>query len=138
MRKASKIIYLVAGIVSIVAAVAYLVWGIVLVVLPNTDGFHEIAQEIIKQNPDIPDFTEDIVKGIFIACGVCCLIACACAGVNSFLGFKAHKEDHPTRALQVLNIVFGVLSGVEVNIAGSIFSFIADGQESRRAIENKE
>ena len=145
MRKASKIIYLVAAILSIVAAVSWLIFGIIMVVIPNTDAFVEGFKEAWDQGKHQGVTFEDALaaaQGIMIACGVGFFITTCCSGVNSFFAFKAYnasKNGKPSKALNVLNIVFGVLSGVEVNIAAAIFAFIADGQEGRRAaLEQKE
>lgn len=55
MRKASKIIYLVGGIVSIVAAVGYLISALVFIIIPNMqtfiDGYNQgIADGTISSN----------------------------------------------------------------------------------------
>ena len=138
MRKASKIIFLVAGILSIVCAVGYLVTGLVYVILPNTDVWAEVCNEIMKDNPSLKPADMEAIKTIVVTCGVLFLISVAFAGVNSFFSFKAWKQEKPSKALNVLNIVFGVLSGVIVNIVAAIFAFVANGQEERRAaIEKK-
>ena len=73
-----------------------------------------------------------------IALGVEFVIHGVCAGVNSFLAFKAHHDPKPSKPLNVLNIVFSVLGLVEVNIVAAIFAFIADHQEENRpAVEEK-
>ena len=51
---------------------------------------------------------------------------------------KRHFAEKPSKALNVLNIVFGALS-VEINLVGAIVALIANGQEDRRAaLEQKE
>ena len=138
MRKASKIIFLVAAIVSIVCAVCYLIAGLLLVIIPNTQAWTDVANEVIKQNPQIKASDIDALKVVFIVYGVCFLIEVPLAGVNSFFSFKARKEEKPSKALNVLNIVFGVLSGVIINIVAAIFAFVANGIEERRAqVEKK-
>lgn len=140
MRKASRIIYLVAAILSIFVALGLLISGIVLVVVPNTEVF--IDAFLNSYDPEgasgvTPADALEAVQAVMIACGVECFIFGACAGVNSFLAFKAHHDPKPSKALNVLNIVFGVLGCVEVNIVAAIFAFVADGQEDRRAVEEK-
>ena len=133
MRKASKILFLIAGIYSIVCAVTYLVFGILFVVIPNSEVWADVIKDLSAKYPDLNADAAEILKGTMIFCGVCCFIEVFLAGCNSFFGFKAWKEEKPVRALQVLNIVFGAISGVLVNVVGGIFSLVADGQEERRA-----
>ena len=140
MRKASKIIYLVAAILSIVLAVNYLIAGIVLVVVPNTqvfiDAFIEnYAPEAAEKMPVADALAA--VQAIMITYGVGFIITACCAGVNSFFAFKAHGQEKPSKSLNVLNIVFGVLGGVLVNVVAAIFAFVANGQEERRAAVEK-
>lgn len=140
MRKASRIIYLVAAILSIFVAVSALIFGIVLIVIANNEAFISAFIDGYNANPtegvDVLDALE-FTQLVMICWGVLCLISACCAGVNSFLGFRAHHEAKPSKALNVLNIVFGVLSCVEVNIVAAIFAFIADHQEENKAIEQK-
>ena len=140
MRKASRIIYLVAAILSIFAALGYIGWGVFCIVGANTEVFIEGVIEGYNKNPapgvDALEFLA-AAQALVIYCGVCLLISAACAGVNSFLAFKAHHEAKPSKALNVLNIVFSVLGGVFVNVVAAIFAFIADHQEAYRAIEEK-
>ena len=144
MRKASKILFLIGGIVSIVCAIYWLVFGIICTVIPNLPEFYDAFIESWNKNPQ-PGVTADeayaAFKGVMIALGVLLYITVACAGVNSFFSFKAfndtRKNGKPTTAINVLNIVFGVLGGVLVNIVGAIFAFVANGQEDRRAALEK-
>ena len=134
MRKASKIIFLVAGIVSIVIAVNLLITGLIFVILPNTEAFKQVVQDFIDQAKEpVPADFEKVLKGLFIGLGVCFFCFMVFAGINSFLSFKAFREEKPAKPLCVLNIVFGVVSLCEINIVAAIFAFIANGQESRRA-----
>ena len=126
MRKASKILFLVGAIVAIVAAVTCLVTGLVLVIIPNTDAFYEIA---IKDNT--PEQVQ-AAQAALVICGSVTLFGIPFCVADSVFGFKAFKQERPSVTLNVLNIVFGALS-VYVNIVGGIFALIADGQEDRRA-----
>lgn len=126
MRKASKILFLVGAIVAIVAAVTCLVTGLVLIIIPNTDAFYEIA---IKDNT--PEQVQ-AAQAALIFCGAMFLFGIPFCALDSFFGFKAFKSEKPSVTLNVLNIVFGALS-VYVNIVAGIFALVADGQEKRRA-----
>ena len=132
MRKASRILFLVGAIVAIVAAVGYLIAGLVLVIVPNVDAFIEAAsKEMTAQELEAVQAAM-IINGVFFLLGV------PFCGLSSFFAFKAHFQERPSKALNVLNIVFGALS-IEVNLVGAIFALIADGQEDRRAAsEQKE
>lgn len=141
MRKASRIIYLVAAILSIFAAIGFLISGIVLIVVPNTETFIQAFIDTYNAEATSSSISAaealEACQAFMIALGVEFIIHGVCAGVNSFLAFKAHHEPRPSKALNVLNIVFSVLGLVEVNIVAAIFAFIADGQEDRRAVEEK-
>ena len=137
MRKASKVLFLVGAILSIVWAVCYLAFGLVGVILPNSEAWNEAVKEIMKNNPDIKEADIEGIKTVLVVYGVLSLVSVAFAGVNSFFGFKAWKQEKSSKALNVLNIVFGVLSSVFVNLVGAIFAFVANGQEERRAALKK-
>ena len=127
MRKASKILFLVGAIVSIVAGVVCLITGLILVILPNTEAFMEaMIREKVTQD-DI-----EVVRLALVLYGTMCLIGVPFCGVNSFFGFKAFRAEKPCTSLNVLNIVFGALT-IYVNMVGAIFALIANGQEERRA-----
>ena len=141
MRKASKIIYLVGAIVSIVVAASFLIWGIVTIVIPNSDIFVQDFIETYNANPTKGVTAEEAlraVQGVMIACGVFLILGACCGVVNSVLAFKAHHAEKPSKVLNILNIVFGVLSCVEINIVAAIFAFVANGQEERhQQVEQK-
>ena len=136
MRKASRILFLVGAIVAIVAAVGYLIAGLLLVILPNVPEIIEAVRE--SADPSVTDEQLEAARVALTINGVFCLLGVPVCGVNSFFAFKAHFAEKPSKALNVLNIVFGALS-VEINLVGAIFALIANGQEDRRAaLEQKE
>ena len=127
MRKASKILFLVGAIVSIVAGVVCLITGLVLVILPNTQEFIDaMVREGVTQD-DI-----EVARLALVLYGTMLLVGVPFCGVNSFFGFRAFRQEKPCTALNVLNIVFGALT-IYVNMVGAIFALIANGQEERRA-----
>ena len=147
MRKASKVLYLVAAILSIVVAVELLISGIILVVVPNTDAFREAFNEAWarKVTPDVTITLEqafEAAKAGMIAGGIVCFVWTGFSAINSvfaFRAFNATKNGKPSKALNVINIVFGALSCVVVNVVAAIFAFVANGQEERRqALKEKE
>ena len=138
MRKASKILFLIGGIVAIVAAVVWLIWGIVLFILPNTEAFEEAIKQAMKENPDVSEeLLRATLQGTLIGGGVSLIFETVCCALSSFFAFKAYKQEKPSTALCVLNIVFGALS-VEVNLVGAIFALIANGQDERRELAQKQ
>lgn len=139
MRKASKILFLVAAIVSVVVAVQLLFLGIFFIVFTNTQAFVEFAEQAAIDAPgsDIAQFTEAL-RVVFISTGISCFIGCAFAVVNSVFSFKAHAEEKPSTALCVLNIIFSAFSGVIINIVGAIFALICNNQEDNvEVVENQ-
>ncbi len=137
MRVASKVLFLVGAIVSIVSAVFLVAYGVFAVVFPSLPAFQEMCEQMAVDAPG--STTEHFVKvmtTVFITLGICSFIEAACAAVSSVVAFKAHATDRPSTALNVLNIVFSVLGGVVVNAVGGIFGLIANAHDER-VIENK-
>ena len=125
MKKASHILLKVAGILSIVAAVGFVITGIVFFVLtipPITDAIREEAAA--KASAQVtPDEIVAAYVATMVFTGVMFIIWGALSVVNSIVSFKCSK--HPTKVGHILNIVFGAISCMEVNLVGGILGLIA-------------
>lgn len=136
MRKASKILYLAGGIVSIVWAVAFLICGISCIVLGAIgEGYvDQIIAYISEHAPEVAEkLTPEMIAaffGVAIGLGVVFLVETAVAAVGAVFAFKAHKEDK--RWLAIINIVFGVLGVTIVPAVGAVFQLISDGKEEKK------
>lgn len=134
LNKISKILYLVAGFVSIAATVAYITLGVMFVVFGTSgdvqyylvQNFENGSLTLIDANLTIEQNAEFVML-FFLTSGITFLVLSVFVIVNIVLTFVARRETN--RKLDILNIVFGLLSGVEINIAAAILSLIASRNE---------
>jgi len=131
MRKASRILLLIGAIISIVLVVTFLILGIVFGVL-GSPAMVDAIRAGIKDGSIVVEGVTDIETAIqvyqssmlssaatfFVLFGL--NIACA------VLSFIARKKQ--TKALYILSIVFGGVSGSEVSLLGGIFGLIANAR----------
>ena len=145
MRRASEILFLVGMIVSIIVAVGCGIAAITLFVLGGSPAFKEVLIKLVEEGKVTVNYQGNltseqvatIFQGTLIGCGVPCLFISGFAVANAVFSSKA-KGGKPTRTIAILNIVFGILSDVYVNVVGAILSLIQDGRDERRqALENK-
>ena len=127
MKKAANILFLIGGIVSIVTAASLVIAGVILMLvglLPVfTDAVMDLAKSYAPEEAakDIQAAFE-IMKIVLISYGVTCLFIATFSAVSAVVAFKARNTDN--KAMFILNIVFGVLGCVEVNVVGAIFALI--------------
>ena len=127
MKRAANILFLVGAIISIVTAVSGILSGIAFIVL---GCIPEIKQAIIDgvNNGSIQttEATAEAAAAVFqytfIACGVSVLFCSLFAIPNCIFAFKARNCN--SRVIFILNIVFGVICCVEVNVVGAVFALI--------------
>ena len=127
MKKAANILFLVGAIVSIVAAVTALSTAIVFLVLGSSASLRDAIIASIESGQSStdaasPEAAAQIVQLTFTCTGAMLLVPAVCAVPSAIFAFKARNTDN--HAFFVLNIVFGLLSGVEVNVVGAIFALI--------------
>ena len=124
MEKAKRILFTIAGILSIVCVVAYLITGSVfLAVANNVDFVEKMADE------STGSMDAEAVKAIFMMFGVIFIICGLLSIVNIILSFKGKNSD--SKGIMIANIVIGALSGVEINILAAIFGLIARNQKKK-------
>lgn len=137
MRKTANTLILVGAILSIVMAVSFLISAIVFFVI-SSDA---VIEEMLKTATY--DVTEEearmILKTTFITLGVVFAFVSTFDIVNAIIAFISRKKE--SKAAYILNIVFGLLSGVEVNAAGGVVGTIYITKKEikeKEAIENQE
>lgn len=124
MRRTSNILFLVSKILSIVFICIFLLLGIMFVVFAaNEELINEVARNTTTTTNIDP---KDVVRAVFITYAVVMLVVGALAIPNLILCSKA--RNNPTKGLLIANIVFGLLSGVEVNIVAAILGLIANAR----------
>ena len=136
MKKAANILFLVGFILSIVMGVSMLIAAITCIVLGSVPAFKDALLDLIQRYApeqaaaDI-EAALQIAQITMVSCGVVYLIVAAFAVPSALFAFKARNSDN--RTYFILNIVFGVLACVEVNVVGAIFALIKGD-----TIENKQ
>ncbi len=134
MRKASKILMLVAGIVSIFVAIGLFITAIVLLVCTLPEAKETIIEGL--QNGTITttfqgtiDQKAEYIQALFAALGVIFIIWAILAIVNSVVSFIGRGVQN--KPMLIINIVFGFISGVEINLVGAILGLIANSRENQ-------
>ena len=138
MKKVSNILLLIAGIYSIVCAATFLILGILFVVA-SSDACKEQIIEMLERGTlttsyvGTPQEQAQFIQTVYSVLGITMLVICVFQFINVFLSFVARKKE--TKPLYILNIVFGVLSMVVVNVVGAIFGLIALNQNTEAQVE---
>ncbi len=132
MKSASRILLLISGILSIVAAVLYLIFGILMLAMTGESGKAAMQEAINNGTVTVASgLTQEeaiaALQGMALAVGVVFMFLVVFCIINSVLSFKA--RNHQTKGLLILNIVFGALSGVLLNILGGIFGLVSRSNE---------
>lgn len=141
MKKASKVLLLIAGIVSIVMAILWLVLSIIEFVRAGEvyaiytarnagnavvppDWYMEYFKAHHSEYKTFLEFTE-AYAGSFILTGVLYMVFfvfCIPCAIISFI-----SKNRENKGLFICDIIFGVLSGTGLSILGGIFGLIAAG-----------
>ena len=122
MKKAAQILFLVSAILSIVAAVGYLIGGIVMVA---SGAALPIGNEMLKEQGQQYLTDEQLAAAMASAftAGGTCLFFVPFSIANIIISFKArHTAAKP---LFIVAIVLGALSSTVVSIVAGIFGLIA-------------
>lgn len=123
MKNAQKILMIIGGIASIGMT---LLWFIVSMIFFIGAGSAEFVE---KYNDDYPSLDPETVKVMLMTIGVIFCIMAILAVVNAIVAFRGKSTDK--KGLLIMNIIFGALSGVEINIVGAIFGLIARNQKPK-------
>lgn len=135
MKKASKILFLIGGIVTILAAIAFLVIGLVALVAgglasqPDApEWVTKLINQIIADNPGF-DFKKAI--DLVLAVGYVFVVLFALAVASVVLSFICSSKEYRPLPLLIVATAFAVVGGSPLSILGGIFGFINWGQERR-------
>lgn len=136
MKNASKILFLVGGIVSCVATFIYLITGIIYI---YTGTSEDVKNELLK-NYTATDLARDLGNGVTptqaveatqafsVVIGVILIVLMVLSIINIIVAFAARKKE--TKVLFILNIVFGFVSSCVVNAIGGILAIVASNRDS--------
>lgn len=140
MFKVSRILCKIAQIFSIICSVT--VWfsfGAVLIEISLSTGMGDLGEVLINLFNEIgAEEAADVVAGMSVAIIILAMILCVCIFicytilfiVNAVLSAKASNRH--SKKLYIANIVFGFLTGIELNAAGGIVGLIALKREGNR------
>ena len=136
MKKASKILYLVGAILSILSALSLVILGVAYIVLGSIGASYnpqDIVDYVVKEVPDVASwFTVEYVTTFLataIATGVVYLIFACFSVASAVFAFKARKDELPSRLVAIFNIVFGVLGCGLANAVAGVFSLVLRARE---------
>lgn len=122
MRKASRILFTISAVLSIVYAVVMIPTSIVFLVL-TTPECEQILIDAIKGTT----VTVEELRATFLGLGSWFMISGFCAIANAVLCFVARNRRNVV--LYVFNIVFGFLSSVVINVVAAIFGLVSINQK---------
>ena len=118
MRKASRILLIIGGILSCISVILTLIFGIYCIYLSSPEGKDMLVE--IAGGQDYGGMTLEQLQafmasfGIMLMFGTIFSILCA---VSNFVAISRNKK-----VMYILSIVFGALSGTIVSVLGGIFA----------------
>lgn len=127
MNTAKRILFLIGGIMSICAAIAFFFLSIMFIALSN------MKEEMQKLADDSAEYGVEYFQALFLVLGIMFIFFLILAIINIILSFKGRNSN--SKGLMIANIVFGALSGIEVNLVAGIFGLIARNMAPKQKIE---
>ncbi len=136
MKKASKILFRVGGIISIVLFALFLTMAIIFIVSGSpamTEAIKKGIEEGTIQTTFVGSIEDQakVVQAALMSSGIVFMIFAIFNIPNAILSFMTLRM--PSTIMYIFNIVFGAISGCEVNLVGAIFGLIADRHQSQPA-----
>ena len=122
MRKASNVLFKVAGILSIICAVVLIPTSIVFLVLTAPEC-EEILVDMVKGTTT----TVAELRSTLSSLGIWFIISGFGSIANAVLCFLARNRR--SVAVYILNIIFGVVSSVVINIVAAILGLASMNRE---------
>ena len=130
MRKVSRILLLVGGILAIVTAASLLVTAIILFA-SGSPLLTQFLEPILKeQGIDDPEKITLAIQAASIAMGVFFLLMAICGVPAAVVNFAARKNQ--SKGLLIACIILNYLSGSYFGIAGGIVGLIANAREKKQ------
>ena len=119
MKKASQILLLVGAILSFVLAGCWFLYGLAFV-LSGALGTEKLYEYIATLGIDLNEYVPaEIAATVIIVSGVMLMLWTGVAIASGVVGLLGRKKQN--KVFYILNIVFGLLSGAEVNAVGGVF-----------------
>ena len=135
MKKASKVLFLIGGIVGILAAIVFLALGIVYLSVgflatsaDIPDWAQKIINEIIAQNPG---YTIAQVASVLKTIGAVLIVFFVVAVAAVVLSFICSSKEYRPLPLLIVATAFAAAGGTVLSILGGIFGIINWAQERK-------
>lgn len=135
MKKASKVLFLIGGIVGILAAIVFLALGIVYLSVgflatsaDIPDWAQKIINEIIAQNPG---YTIAQVASVLKTIGAVLIVFFVVAVAAVVLSFICSSKEYRPLPLLIVATAFAAAGGTVFSILGGIFGIINWAQERK-------
>ncbi len=134
MKNVSRILLLIAGIVSFVCALVFLIMGIVYLALTTPEAKQIIIEglqngsintSVVGQSVEEQAATIQIILG---ALGAVFMVWAVLALINGVISLVGRAKG--TKGWMIINIVCGVVSGLIINLVGGILGVIANNQQN--------
>ncbi len=122
MSTARKVLMIIAFIASLLALLTFGICAIAFFVATNNEELLEKLMDGLNKT----SYTIEEAKNYMLALGIAFSIFTLFELLNACLSIKAVKSSRA--GLMILNIVFGFLSGIYINILGGIFGLV-DGKK---------
>ena len=131
MRKVSKILLLVGGILAIVTAVSLLITAIILFA-SGSPLLTQFLEPLLKeQGIDDPEKITLAIQVATVTMGVFFLLMALCGVPAAIVNFVGSKKQ--SKGLLIACIVLNYFSGSYFGIAGGIVGLIANAREKKQA-----
>ena len=128
MKKASRIFYKVAGILSIIVAILSFIIAAAFVVFFVPQVRDLIEQGLEYYADQIPEQVREALSVAYNATVISCMVGFAGLGafnvVNAVVSLKGGKLEKKNTGLHIVNIVFAIFSCVFINIVGAVLGLI--------------
>ena len=130
LKKISKILLIISGVIGIVSAASLLTLGIVFIVLGTSEAFKSVLASAIENGTitvNAPAHLTDSEKAgfcqnAFLILSLVLFIITLFTALSVLFSFLSAYKG--TTALLIINIIFGVLSDNILTIAGSVCGIV--------------
>lgn len=132
MKKASKILLIINGVLAILAAIGFLVTGIIFM-YGATPEAREMILKLIDEGAittsttmtreELATFVQATASGL----GIGFIISAVLNIPNAVISFIASAKEN--KALYIISIVLSVISSTVIGILGGIFGLVSSNKE---------
>ena len=123
MSTARKVLMIIAFVVSIIGTIVFALCATVFFIsMNNEEILIRVLDGLNRKSVSLKDG-----KLIVTAFGIIFAILAFLELINAFLSIKGRKSNRP--GLMVINIIFGVLSGIYINSLGGIFGLVDSNKQ---------